>query len=200
MKIVGLTGGSGSGKGRVGMLFREFGCAVIDTDALYHDMISSESDCSAAILSRFGSSVKNTDGGIDRRALAEIVFANTEALRDLNRIAHTYVRTECNKLIEIHKARGTEMLLIDAPQLFEAGMQDVCGVTVAVIADERIRIKRICARDSISEQKAEARIRAQYTDDFFRQNCTYVIENNHDLARLLVRVKNVYDEIKELQL
>ena len=198
MKIVGLTGGSGAGKGTVSMLFRELGCIIVDTDLLYHSMISADSECSRAIIAQFGDSVKNESGGIDRRLLANIVFSDRTMLDQLNVIAHAHVRAECDHIIESNRAIGTEIMIIDAPQLFEAEMDKICDVTVAVIANELIRIDRICKRDHITEENAIARIRSQRSDAFFRENCNYVIENDHDVARLLVRVKHVLDDIKDL--
>lgn len=198
MKIVGLTGGSGSGKGTVGAFFRDLGCCVIDTDLLYHSMINADSDCSRAIISRFGDSVKNANGGIDRRVLADIVFSDASSLETLNVIAHSYVRAECEKIIDYNRRLGIEILIIDAPQLFEAGMDKICDTTIAVTACEDVRVDRICARDGITRDKALSRIHAQYSDDFFRANCSYLIENDQDLARLLVRTKQILDEIKGL--
>ena len=83
-------------------------------------------------------------------------------------------------------------------ELFEAEMDKICDATVAVICDKNTRISRICKRDSISSFQAFARIAAQHTDAFFCEKCDFVIENNSDVARLLAKVKKVYDRIKEL--
>ena len=197
MKIIGLTGGSGSGKGMVGRLMSAFGCRVIDTDALYHNMISSSGPCSEALIERFGTEISTENGGICRPKLSSIVFSDRAALDDLNKIAHAFVREECQRIIDNEQTNGTEVLVIDAPQLFEAGMQDICDMTVAVISDRDKRIRRICNRDRITPEKAIARINAQRTDEFFSESCDYVIVNNTDMARLLVRVKTLLDEIKD---
>ena len=128
MKIIGLTGGSGSGKGMVGRLMSAFGCRVIDTDALYHNMISSSGPCSEALIERFGTEISTENGGICRPKLSSIVFSDRAALDDLNKIAHAFVREECQRIIDNEQTNGTEVLVIDAPQLFEAGMQDICDI------------------------------------------------------------------------
>lgn len=197
MKIVGLTGGSGAGKGTVGKLFGSFGCYVIDTDELYHSMIDHDSECSRAVISHFGDCVRTELGGVDRVVLAEIVFGNKDKLEELNQIAHRFVKEECDRIIESQRSKNTEVLVIDAPQLFEAGMDSICDFTVAVVSDKTTRIGRICKRDSITSFKACARMAAQHTDAFFCERCDYVIENNSDIARLLVKVKLVFDKIKE---
>ncbi len=199
MKIIGLSGTSGSGKGTVGKFLSALGCMVIDTDALYHTMIEKDSECSRAIIEEFGSDVANEAGGIARPRLAEIVFFDKDKLSMLNSIAHKYVKEECNKLIEAERLSGREIFVLDAPQLFEAGMQDDCDATVAVVADRQTRIKRICERDGIGKEKASARIDAQHTDAFFVENCDFVIENNSDAAHLLVSTRKVFDKIKGME-
>ncbi len=196
MKIIGLCGTSGAGKGTVGKFLCSFGCSVIDTDKLYHDMIQNDCECSREIVSVFGDGVKLPNGGIDRTALAKIVFSDKEKLSSLNSVAHKYVRDACVCIIENMRASGDGILVIDAPQLFEAGMQDMCDATVAVTADRETRQARICARDSISCDRANARMDAQHTDIFFVENCDYVIENNSDIAHLLLETKKVLDKIK----
>ena len=196
MKIIGLCGTSGSGKGMAGRFFSAFGCRVIDTDKLYHGMIESDSECSREIISEFGETVKNESGGVERKKLSQIVFSDKERLEALNRIAHKYVKLVCLEIAERERRSGTEILIIDAPQLFEAGMQEDCDATVAVIAERETRIERICNRDRISAERAIARIEAQHTDEFFSEHCDYVIENNSDAAHLLARVRNVLDKIK----
>ncbi len=196
MKIIGLCGTSGSGKGMTGRFFSAFGCRVIDTDKLYHGMVESDSECSREIVSEFGDNVKNEAGGVDRKKLSRIVFSDKERLQTLNRIAHKYVKLACREIAEREREAGTELLIIDAPQLFEAGMQNDCDVTIAVIADRDTRIKRICDRDNISVERAIARIDAQHTDEFFAEHCGYVIENNSTAAHLLARTRIVLDKIK----
>lgn len=198
MKIIGLTGGSGSGKGLVGVFFSSFGGVVVDTDELYHSMIDKDSPCSRALISEFGKEIEAANGGIARDKLADIVFSDKSKLAVLNKIAHGFVRAECERIIEKERESGIEMLIVDAPQLFEADMQGICDATVAVISDRNTRLKRICSRDGISEIKANARIASQHTDAFFAENCDFVIENNSDAAHLLAAVKRVLDKIRDM--
>lgn len=197
MIIIGLTGGSGAGKGTVGKLLASLGCRVIDTDALYHSMIERDGDCSRDIITFFGEVVRAENGGVDRKALSEIVFGDNSKLAELNGIAHTYVRKACEEIIEEENDKGTSVLVIDAPQLFESGIDAICDRTIAVVSDKNERISRICKRDSISSFKACARIAAQHTDAYFCEKCDYIIENNSDVARLLSKVGRILNKIKE---
>lgn len=191
---VGLTGTSGAGKGYLcSFLEIKDNVLIIDTDALYHGMISYSSDCTVAISEEFGSVVLNDNGGIDRKKLASIVFSDKEALRMLNSISHYQILCECEKIIS---SSDKDICIIDAPQLFESGFNNSCDVTVAVVASKELRIDRIMKRDRISLEDALKRINNQHSDDWFRLNADIIIENEsgdlsdkaHDLYTELVRL------------
>ena len=175
MLIVGLTGGSGSGKGYLCSLLRDSDICIIDTDKVYHKMISAPSPCVDALVSEFGDKILDSSGGIDRSKLADIVFTAKERLESLNRISHAFIRKECDKIISHCTAK---VVILDAPVLFESGFDSMCDVTVGVVADEGIRVERIMHRDSISREKAYTRISNQHTDDWFREKCDIIIENS----------------------
>lgn len=174
MLIVGLTGASGSGKGYLCSLLADKDICIIDTDRVYHNMISSHSPCVEALVSAFGEDIRDTRGGIDRGALGSIVFSSKEKLELLNTIAHSFIKEKCNEIIENCNAK---IIIIDAPVLFESGFDDMCDVTVGVVASENIRVMRIIERDTIDREKAYARIRNQHSDDWYREKCDIVIEN-----------------------
>ncbi len=199
MLIVGLTGASGSGKGYLSSLLSDKDICIIDTDRVYHKMISSPSPCVEALVSAFGEEIRDKKGGIDRAALGSIVFLSKEKLEQLNSIAHRFIREKCNEIIEIC---GSKIVILDAPVLFESGFDDMCDLTVGVVASEEIRIERIIKRDGISREKAYVRIKNQHSDDWFREKCDIVIENDggelkgkaHELKNRLMRL---YGEKKE---
>ncbi len=199
MLIVGLTGASGSGKGYLSSLLTDDRVRVIDTDRVYHDMISSPSDCVDALVGAFGPSVVNGNGGIDRGVLAGIVFSSKEKLAQLNSIAHGFIRKKCDEIIESCDA---DIVILDAPVLFESGFDAMCDVTVGVVASEELRARRIVSRDGISAEKAYARIKNQHTDQWFRENCDIIIENNgEDLVlaarELMTELMRLYGEKKK---
>ena len=199
MLIVGLTGASGSGKGYISSLLTDKDICMIDTDRVYHKMISSPSPCVESLVSAFGEDIKNADGGIDRAKLGAIVFSSEEKLGLLNSIAHSFIRERCNEIIENCDAK---IVILDAPVLFESGFDSMCDVTVGVVASEDIRVERIVKRDSISRERACARIRSQHSDDWFRENCDIVIENNGGelsvkAGELKCRLMRLYGEKEE---
>lgn len=199
MLIVGLTGASGSGKGYLSSLLANDDICIIDTDRVYHKMISAPSPCVEALVSAFGDGIKNDMGGIDRTVLGSIVFSSKEKLALLNSIAHSFIRERCNDIIDNCNAK---IVILDAPVLFESGFDDMCDITVGVVADEAVRAERIMKRDSVSREKACARIRNQHSDDWFRESCDIVIENGGgDLTEavrvLRDRLMRLYDEKEE---
>jgi len=196
LKVIGLCGGSGSGKGLVCQYFADFNIISIDTDAVYHELISSPGGCLDEIANAFGKEVV-VQGSLDRHALASIVFSDREKLNNLNTITHKHILARVRELIAEYKHRGYQAVLVDAPLLFESSFDAECDITICVCADESLRIERIIARDSISREKAEERIKSQIADDELRKKCDYVIENNCAPDELKNRVAQLIKQIFE---
>ena len=169
--IIGITGGTGSGKTTLLNMIRPQGGMVLDCDAIYHHLLQRDTVLLDAIEARFPGVVE--DGKLNRKKLGAIVFADSEALRDLNRITHGAVKQEV--LCQLNAA--PELAAIDAIGLFEGGLAELCHVTVAVTAPEALRIRRLMARDGISEDYARSRIAAQHSDRWFREKCDIILEN-----------------------
>ena len=172
MRVIGITGGSGSGKTTLLELIREMGGTVLDCDAIYHRLLQEDNNLLRAIDRRFPDCVEA--GVLDRKKLGAIVFADPAALSALNEITHTAVKAAVCKALEEKPA----LAAIDAIALIESGLSDLCDVTVAVCAPKEERITRLTAREHISADYAKARIAAQKPDSWFRENCTYCLENN----------------------
>ena len=170
--IIGITGGTGSGKTTLLNMIRQQGGMVLDCDAIYHHLLQRDTVLLDAIEARFPGVVE--DGKLNRKKLGAIVFADSEALRDLNRITHGAVKQEV--LCQLNAA--PELAAIDAIGLFEGGLAELCHVTVAVTAPEALRIRRLMARDGISEDYARSRIAAQHSDRWFREKCDIILEND----------------------
>ena len=170
--IIGITGGTGSGKSTLLHLIAQQGGLVLDCDAIYHELLQTDSALLAAIDSRFPGTV--TDGALDRKKLGIIVFADENALLELNRITHAAVKKEVLRRLKSNSG----MAAIDAIGLFEGELDSLCDVTVAIIAPVEERIRRIMARDGISEEYAKNRITAQHSDEWFASKCGYILEND----------------------
>ncbi|MGM9589728.1 MAG: dephospho-CoA kinase [Faecousia sp.] len=173
--IIGITGGSGSGKTTLLNLIREKGGLILDCDRIYHELLLSDREMLGAIEARFPGVLEN--GILNRKKLGAIVFGDGQALLDLNRITHGAVKKEVLRRLDARPA----LAAIDAIGLFEGNLAELCDVTVAVTAPEEQRIARLMERDGISEEYARSRIAAQHSDDWFRQRCHRVLNNDGDL-------------------
>lgn len=173
--IIGITGGTGSGKTTLLNLIRDAGGLILDCDAIYHQLLVSDREMLSSIEARFPGTV--SDGILDRKKLGGIVFADENALLDLNRITHSAVRQEVLRRLE----KAPALAAIDAIGLFEGGLAQLCDVTVAVTAPEEQRVRRLMERDGISEDYARSRIAAQKSQDWFCSHCDRVLENSGDL-------------------
>ena len=177
MLIIGITGGSGSGKSTVANIFCSYGAETIDADVVYHDLLNNSAAMMNELKKRFPETV-NSQGKLNRRALADIVFSDKDALSDLNSIAHKFVIEETERRIARYYEKNAPYLCIDAIALFESGLNSICDVTIGVTAPRASRISRIISRDNIDSMAASARINAQADDSFYKDNCDYVISND----------------------
>ena len=170
--IIGITGGTGCGKTTLLQAIENAGGMVLDCDAIYHDLLKTDASLLAAIEDRFPGSVEN--GVLQRKKLGAIVFADEEALLDLNAITHSAVKKE----VERNLAKKPFLAAIDAIALFEGGLAELCDVTVAVTAPADIRVQRLMLRDGITEEYARSRINAQHEEAWFQERCDCILENN----------------------
>lgn len=178
MKIIGITGPSGAGKGYFCSLLKHPGIFVIDTDAVYRSITSGYGECMRRIEERFGGKVVNADGSLNRKELADIVFNDRGKLALLNDITHPLISKECREIINKKREEGYAAVLLDAPLLFEAGLEKICDTVICVIADKEIRKKRIILRDKISERDAEIRIENQHSNDYYSSRADITVTNN----------------------
>ena len=172
---VGLTGPTGAGKSYVCEIFRQKGFKIIDCDKIAHELTAKNAPILTELASEFGEDVVK-NGELDRKLLASRAFDTKEHTKKLNSILHPAIAEKCKE-----EAQG--LTVLDASQLFEANMQNDCYKVIGVLADENVRIKRIIARDNITEQQAKLRMSAQFDNDYFIDNCNYIIYNNgEDIA------------------
>lgn len=173
--IIGITGGTGCGKTTLLNAIRDRGGLVLDCDVIYHELLQTDREMLDAIDARFPGVVEG--GQLNRKKLGSIVFADDQALLDLNAITHTAVKREVLRRLE----EKPKLAAIDAIGLFEGGLAEICDVTVAVTAPVEERVKRLMNRDGISEAYARSRIAAQHDEQWFRSRCDITLVNNQNL-------------------
>ena len=200
MKVIGITGPTGAGKTTALGALEDLGGRVVDCDAVYHDLLVRSEPMRSELRARFGAGVFSADGSLDRKALGAVVFDDPQALADLNAITHKYVGLAVDEFIEQARREKARAVAVDAIALIESGIVDRCHCTVAVTAPDEVRVRRIMAREGISEEYARLRVHAQKKEDWFRANCTYVLVNDcADAGTFRVKARALFQQIIEQQ-
>lgn len=195
MKIIGLCGGSGAGKGVASSAIYALGGVSIDTDRVYRELCVPGSACLDELAAAFGEGILTSDGELDRPTLAAIVYCNAEKRMLLNSITHKHIKSRTEALIEKYRKEGKSAVIVDAPLLFESEFNKLCDVTVGVVADKAVRIERLVSRDGIDAKTAEKRISSQLDDAKLRELCDFIIENNEDASALYEKAYDLYESI-----
>ncbi len=195
MLVIGITGGTGSGKGFVCRLFEKLGINSIDTDQTSRQVCGAGMPCLIELAQTFGNDILNPDGSLNRKKLASIAFSDKQKHLILNKITHFHILNEVRNRLNIERENGKAAAIVDAPLLYESGFDKECDVIIAVTADESIRIKRIIERDNISIDEIKQRLSKQGDDSFYTQKANYVITNNGSADDLQKQVEAVYNSI-----
>lgn len=194
MKIIGICGSSGSGKSTACKYFQENGIPVLDCDKIYHELVESPSECLTEIGETFGKDLIQNNS-LNRKKLGNIVFQDPAKLALLNEISHRHVILELEKRIQDFSKKDQNACIIDAPMLFESGLDKRCDVVIAVISDEKIQIRRICERDGIDEASAKKRLQNQKNAEVLKELADFVIVNNGTYQELLLQCEQTRNKI-----
>ncbi len=194
---MGLTGSTGAGKGEVARLMAaRSGWRIIDADVISRRVVEVGRPTLTALVQAFSDEILQENGSLNRKKLAEIAFSSPEKTALLNAIVHPAVTEEICCELRQADDEGIRVAVIDAPLLFQAGVDALCDYTVAVTAPASVRCERICARDGLTVAEAERRMGAQPTDDFYLTRVHYVIENSGELAALSRSVERICETIE----
>lgn len=181
--VIGITGASGSGKSIASKCFEEIGYKIVDLDKITHEIYKTDKECVNEVKSAFGDLVIDENGDIIRKKLGEIVFSDKEKLNILNKIVHKYILK-----VALKEIKSSSDVIVDAPLLFESGLDKVCDITLGIVSDREENAKRIKERDNISFDLAKARLDKQYDDSFFKEKCSFFIENNGTMEEFLKQI------------
>lgn len=185
--VIGLTGQTGAGKSSVSKIIRSQGITVIDCDAVSREVVANEKGCLADMALEFSIAILNMDGTLNRKRLAEIVFGDSKKLERLNALIFPYIRSYIKDKLELLEAQGERVVVLDAPTLFESGIDADCDSVISVIASEALRLNRIVVRDHLTDEEARRRIAAQHKDSFYTTRSQIVIVNDKDEQELHVK-------------
>lgn len=195
MLIIGLTGGSGSGKGRVCDSFLRYGINSIDTDKTSRSVCEKDKPCLKKLTEVFGNTILKPDGSLDRPALAAIAFSDKAKHLMLNEITHFYILNEVRRWLNKEKTQGKIAAIVDAPLLFESGFNKECHKIITVTAPREERIKRLLLRDGITREAIELRLSKQHNDTFYTEKSDFVIDNTGSLEDINKQIDSIYDKL-----
>ena len=194
LTVFGITGGTGCGKTTALQVIGAMGGLVIDCDEVYHTLGATSAELREKLIARFGPAPYAT-GVLDTKPIGEIVFRDPKALAELNAITHSAVKDEIDRRLEDWAMSGGTLAAIDAIALIESGAAEKCSHLVGITAPKDVRMRRIMARDGISEDYARARIESQQPDEFYKQNCDKILENAGTPEAFAAHCKQYFTEV-----
>lgn len=203
MKVVGITGGIGSGKSMVLRYMAEKeGVFVVEADSLAKELMKKGGRVYKAVVAGFGEEILDMDAEIDRKKLAEIVFSDKDCLRLLNDISHPAVKEEILEMISLaedgyirnERHEVIRLFLIEAALLIEEGYKDICDHMIYVYADRETRIRRLSQGRGYSVEKSVSVMNNQKDEDFYRENSDLVIDNSFDFSITERLIDDVFEK------
>ena len=195
MKIIGLTGGIACGKSTVSKVLRTLGAAIIDADALAHELAQPKQPIFNVYVERFGREVVTADGTLDRAAVARRVFADPVVRAEVDAVTHPLIRTAAEERLRAAELEQKRAAVLDVPLLFEAGWDALADETWVVALPREEQLKRLLARDkAMDEGEARARIAAQMPLSEKRARADVVIDNSGTKEDTLHMIERIWRE------
>jgi dephospho-CoA kinase len=195
-RVIGLTGGIGTGKSTVSQYLSELGAAIIDADKLGHEVYLPNTESWRDLVKTFGKEILTPANKIDRKKLATIVFNNPEKLQQLNAIVHPRMFAIAKQRIEDNRRKGTKIVILDAPILFETNWTPLVEEVWVVVATEANVVKRAVARSGLTEEQVRLRIRSQMSNEERIQRAQAVIHNDGTAEDLRNKVNELWHRLK----
>jgi dephospho-CoA kinase len=201
MKVIGLTGGIGSGKSTVSQFLGELGAVIIDVDKVWHGALKPDTEIWQKIVAAFGTGILTSNREIDRKKLGKIVFGNPEALARLNNIMHPWMYYTVKAQLEEYRRQGVKVVLLELPLLIEVplsmragepSLSDEVDEVWVTVAPESVVLKRLKDKSGLSEQESLARIRSQLSSEERTKHADVVIDTDCDLDELKAKVRELW--------
>jgi len=201
MKVIGLTGGIGSGKSTVSGFLAELGATIIDVDKVWHGALKPDTELGREVVATFGNEILAPEGGIDRKKLGEIVFSDPEALARLNNIMHPWMYDAVKAQLDEYRERGVGVVVLEAPLLIEVPLSlkpgepsllDEVDEVWVTVAPEFTVFKRLKEKSGMSEEQAMARIRSQLPSEERIKHANVVVDTDCSLDELKDKVRALW--------
>jgi dephospho-CoA kinase len=196
MKVIGLTGGIGSGKSTVAQFLAEMGAVIVDLDKVGHEALRKGSQAWEQVASEFGKDILKAGGDIDRSKLGKIVFGNHKALIRLNQIVHPAIDNIVKTKIEKYRRQGVRVVVLEAAAMLEAGKTEQVDELWVTAAPEATLLKRVIERGGLSKKETRARIKAQLSNEKRIRQADVVIDTDGTLDELKDRVATEWQKLQ----
>ena len=196
MKVIGLTGGIGSGKSSVSQFLAELGAAIIDADKIGHEAFKPGTEAWREVVAAFGQQILTPNGDIDRGKLGEIVFGNSDSLARLNRIMHPRIHDMVKARLEEYRRQGIVVVVLEAPLLIEAGWAPSVDEVWVTVAPEATVLRRLKESAGLSKTQSLARIYSQLSSEERLRHADVVIDTDCDLDELKARVGKLWQRLQ----
>ena len=196
MKVIGLTGGIGSGKSTVSQLLAELGAVIIDADKVGHEAFRPDTTAWREVVATFDKQIITADGTIDRDKLGAIVFGNSEARARLNQIMHPRIYDTVKAQLDEYRGQGITLAVLEAPLLLEAGWTSLVNKIWVTTAPEATVLKRLRERTGLSKPESLARIRSQLPSEERTKQANVTINTDCNLDELKVRIRKLWQELQ----
>jgi len=195
MKVIGLTGGIGSGKSTIARFLGELGAVIIDADKVGHEALKPGTEIWREVVASFGRQIVTNDGTIDRKKLGDIVFRDPDSLSRLNHIMHPRMYDMVKARLEEYRRQGVALAVVEAPLFLEAGWTPLVDEVWVVVAPEPAVLEQLKVRAELTESQVRARIRSQMRDEEWVKQAHVVINNNGSLDELRAKVEKLWPRL-----
>ena len=196
MKVIGLTGGIGSGKSTVSQFLAELGAVIIDADKIGHEAFKPNTKVWQEIVAAFDRQILTPNGDIDREKLGKAVFGNPESLSRLNQIMHPRMYETVKAQIEEYRRQGVEVVVLEAPVLVEAGWTSLVDEVWVTVASEVAVLRRLEERTGLSQAESLARIHSQLSSEERIRHANVVIDTDCNLSKLKAKVGKLWQKLQ----
>ncbi len=197
-KVIGLTGGIGSGKSTVSQYLAELGAVIIDADKVGHEAFKPDTEAWHEVVATFGREILTPDGEIDRKKLGGIVFSQPDALSKLNGIMHPRMREMMKARIEEYRQQGADVVVIEAAVLIEGNWTPLVDEVWVTVAPESAVLQRLKKQRGLAEEQTLARIRSQLSQEERLKHADVVINNDGNLDEVKAKVKELWEKLHQV--